>query len=212
MQNRLRIWQEILHPAWRWVVLIPFAAISVLATARDELIEAQHPELYKLSRWLPGWSWQVYLLIGATLAIALILEGTYRAVKRRDDLLTGIFAPEKAISHLVDLRDEGRRLYNDTSHPPETYNKALEDWESRVADFILQHYSSSELHAFRSATFFNGGEYTLSGISNEWREATKNQRVILTARIVALDRTIQSGSLKFFGPRQKAAEWLEKHR
>jgi len=157
--------------------------------------------------------------IFALLAFCALWFAAYRVwlVERQTNydlrgLLRGLFDTEKAIERLVELHAEGKRLYNDTDCAPDVYNRVLEEWESRVADFILQHYSASELHAFRSYTFYNGGEYMLpEGVPQEWRKSTEKQRIMCTARIVALDRTIQHGSNEFLGPRLKAAEWLEKH-
>lgn len=113
-------------------------------------------------------------------------------------LINGMIEPEKTIAKLIELQEQGLLLYKGTNHFPEDYIKALQEWEKTVADFIREHYSSAELHAFKTYVFFNDGEYTLpNSIPDDWREATKDQRVQCTARIVALNRTIQSGSTDF---------------
>jgi hypothetical protein len=59
---------------------------------------------------------------------------------------------------------------------------------------------------------YSGSEYPLPDeISNDWKTATHAARVKCTARIIAINRTIDSGSIRFFGPRQKLAEWIRAH-
>jgi hypothetical protein len=209
-RGRLHVWREVTHPFWRWCVLIPFAILGFLDTIRDDLVGSQNP-IFHLGYWLPGWPWHYWALVIAILTIAMLLEGAYQAIKRRDDLLFGMMEPEGALAELARMQSEGRRLYNETNQAPQDYISKLQQWENEVADFISKHYSVSELHTFRSSTFFNGGEYTLpDGVPREWLEATQHQRIVCTARLVALDEIIRYGSSEFFGPRLKLAEWMEK--
>jgi hypothetical protein len=208
MTRRVRIWREILQPTWNWLVLIPLAVIGSLATIRDELVGSANP-IYRLAYWLPAWPWYIYSLITAFVVILLILGAAFRAIKKRDDLMFGVFAPEKTIARLVEMQEEGKRLYFNTDCSPAAYIKSLEQWEVKVAEFIREHYSSAELHAFRKFVFLGGSQYTLKNASQEWLTATEQNRILYTSRIMALDQTIQNGSSEFFGPRLKLAEWLE---
>jgi hypothetical protein len=191
-------------------VLIPLAIIGAISTVREDLIGSENP-IYRVAYWLPGWQWQTYALIWAILMIALILESSYRAIKKRDDLMHGVFAPEKTIARLIELQDEGMRVYYDTNHAPNEYINNLEQWEATVANVIRENYSEAELHSFNSYIFASGGEYTLDAVSDDWKAATHSQRVKCTSRIMAINRTIDSGSMQFFGPRRKLAEWLNCH-
>jgi hypothetical protein len=96
MLTRFHILREVVRPAWTWVVLIPLTAIGFFATIRDELIEAQHPELYRIAHVLP-WAWQTYALIPAFVVVLLVLAGAYRAIKKRDDLMLGLLRPKKQL-------------------------------------------------------------------------------------------------------------------
>jgi hypothetical protein len=160
-RGRLHVWREVSLPFWRWCVLIPFAVLGFLDTIRDDLIGSQNPVLH-LGYWLPGWPWHYWALIIAILTIAMLLEGAYRAVRRRDDLLFGMTEPEGVIAKLVHMQSEGRRLYNETNQASQDYINKLQQWENGVADLISKHYSVSELHTFRSSTFFSGGEYNFA--------------------------------------------------
>jgi hypothetical protein len=189
-------------------VLIPLAIIGAIATVREELIGSENP-IYRVAYWLPSWRWQTYTLIGTILMIGLILESAYRAIKKRDGLMHGVFAPEKTIARLVKLQEEGKLAYYDTNRTPDEYIKNLEQWEATVANLIKENYSEAELHSFHSYNFFSGGEYTLPDATlDDWKSATHAKRVICTARIMAINRTIEYGSTQFFGPRLKLAEWL----
>jgi hypothetical protein len=139
------------------------------------------------------------------------LEGAYRAVKERDDLLYGIMGPEKAIALLVELQAEGRLLLHETNCAPDAYIQALDRWEAKVTEFIREHYSSAELHAFRSFVYFGGAQYMPKNSSEEWLAATERKRIQYTARIAALDETIKYGSGDFLGTRLKLEEWMERH-
>ena len=188
MSSPVRIWREVLHPTWKWAVLVPLAIISGVATVRDELIEAKNPELYRIAHWLPAWPWPIYAAVAAVTGILLIMGGAYRAIKRRDDLIDAMFSPERAIARLVELQEEGRRIYNETNLSAENYITKLQQWEIAVGEFIREHYSVAELHAFRSFVYLGGAQYTLANVPQDWLAATEKQRIISTSRIMALDK------------------------
>jgi hypothetical protein len=205
VQGRLQIWRELLHPLWRWLVLIPFAILGVLDTIRDDILRSNEPA-DRLGYWIPAWSWRAYALIIALLTIILILEGAYRAIKRREEILFEIAATEKTLARLSDLHKEGKRRYFDKSLPVDVYVRNLELWEAEVAKLIQEKYSSSELHFFRS---FGGGAQYMIDAPDEWLSATEPKRILYTARIDALDQVIQSGGNQFLGPKIHLDEWIE---
>lgn len=213
MSERHLIWWEILRPSWRWGVLVPLALLGSLATIRDDIINPGHPELFRLAHWLPRLEWQTYAIVGSAVFVFLILESAYRAIKWREDLIIEIASVEETISKLVLLQEEDRRCYFDTNYPAERYIENLKQWEDRASKLISDKYSASELHSFKSYSFFNGGEYMLPDeIAVEWRTATEDQRKRSTARIMALDKIIQYGSGEFLGPKMKLAAILESRR
>jgi hypothetical protein len=70
------------------MMLIPLAVIGAFDTIREDFIRPESPA-FKISYWLPGWTWRTYGLIGCIFMIMLILESAYRAIKKRDDLMRG---------------------------------------------------------------------------------------------------------------------------
>jgi hypothetical protein len=209
MPSRLRIWREIALPLWRWVVLIPFAVLGLWDTIRDDLIGSTNP-IFHLGYWLPEWPWYCWTLIIAGLSIVIVLEGAYRAIAKRDDLLIGIFSPEKIIAQLVELQQKGLRIYKNVDCTPQAYIENLKRWEADVEKILTENFSVSELHTFQTRGFYNGGQYAVSA-SKEWLETTEEQRIHTSARIWALHHIIEYGSSEFMGPRLKAAQWLEDH-
>jgi hypothetical protein len=206
MVSRLHIWREILNPAWRWSVLIPVAALGAIATVRDELIQPEKPELFRLARYLPTWPWYVYALIGAAIVVVLILESAYRVVRKREIILQEIATTESTLTQLSRLHAEGRRRYNDTASPPQVYVRNLELWEEDVTRILQEKYFASELHFFRS--YGSGATYKIYGASQEWLVATLDKRTLYTARIDALNHIVQDGGNHFLGPKMKLAEMM----
>ncbi len=70
------MWKDILvFPAWRWIVVVPFAALGAYQTIQQQFLSAQLPPRLP---FLPAWPWWVWSLTGLLLVCVLILEGAYR--------------------------------------------------------------------------------------------------------------------------------------
>jgi hypothetical protein len=85
--DRLAVTGEIFQPAWRWLVVAPFALLSIAQTARDELLATEVAEKYKLSNlfhYIPDidWRWYLAMLLGAV--VIVLIEGAFRAVRNRE--------------------------------------------------------------------------------------------------------------------------------
>jgi hypothetical protein len=101
MQRR-KIWWEILHPTWGWLVLTPFAILSAVQAVRDEYLAPEVAAHYRLPEILPKWEWERWALVTATLLVVLLLESAYRAIRKREieiAALRGDLAPVLSFSY-----------------------------------------------------------------------------------------------------------------
>jgi hypothetical protein len=70
-----------------------------MGAIRDEIVTPEHPELYKVVRWLPNWRWQTYALGVLFVFLVIVLESAYRAIVKRESGLEAL----RAVSSDLDL-------------------------------------------------------------------------------------------------------------
>lgn len=77
--DRAHFWWVILsRPTWRWLVTLPFAGLSIFQVIREEFFTLAAQERYRLPHYVPSWTWERWALIGAGIAVVIILESAFR--------------------------------------------------------------------------------------------------------------------------------------
>jgi hypothetical protein len=75
---RARHWHAVIRRSvWRFVALF-FSVAGALAFVRDEFLSPKWQARLKMPAWLPAWPWYWWAIAALLVAIAAILEGSYR--------------------------------------------------------------------------------------------------------------------------------------
>jgi hypothetical protein len=98
MRSRIKIWVGLLKPGWNWLVIVPLTILGSLGTVRDQLIVPERPILYTVAYWLPDWPWPIYVLTIMILWLIVILESSYRIIKKRDKEICDLKSPRIKLS------------------------------------------------------------------------------------------------------------------
>jgi hypothetical protein len=207
-------WRGSISSALNWAGIIGVGIVGGYLERRGSQMSDPHAwqDVVKWGLIYTAVAWAIIFIV------RLIIIAPFQLFKMKKDradklegLLADIFAPESVIARLVELQQDGMKIYNDSDHAPDAYIDNLKRWEAEVEKLLTANFSASELHSFRSRGFYSGSQYMLPNVSKEWLDATEKQRIHSTARIYALNHIIEFCSTNFFGPRLKAAEWLENH-
>ena len=99
-------------------------------------------------------------------------------IAQRDAVVREILDRETTAQILIDLHEEGWRLYKDLSDL-NGWDYRLRAWEERVEQMIRERLSVAEMHAFRNR-YTPGFMRDLPDAPEEWRERVKRD---LVARI-----------------------------
>lgn len=122
-KRRAKLWKDVLvRPAWRWLVVAPFALLGIYQTIREEFILSRLPNDEQdkyLWNWL-DWQWEWWLLIALVFTIVTILESAFRRVRPVEDQLDKLNDIAKQREHLqnqlvtlVEYRTMGTILKNE---------------------------------------------------------------------------------------------------
>lgn len=87
IHSRLSHWRQVLWPAWRYLLVVPFTLITGVTWLRDEWLKPEQAARWKLPAIISGVPWHVWLIATLLLLLIFVLEGSYRASKykaRRD--------------------------------------------------------------------------------------------------------------------------------
>ena len=82
MGKRRFVWEVVLRPCWRWLVVAPFAAMGAWQQSREWAVDIKwaEPNAIALPSYLDA-GWQSYLLIALALTVLLILWSAHKVTK-----------------------------------------------------------------------------------------------------------------------------------
>jgi hypothetical protein len=150
LRERFKIWWELLKPGWKWLVLAPLTLLGIIGTIRDQLIAPEHPWL-KLVYWLPHWTWSTYLLLIVFGWFVLVLEGSYQAIKKRDNQLHDRHKKKEKRLALAGFLEQGQRLedrYDIFGCAPAT--EAVDKWNQSIEKYLIAEFDISYVARFRN--------------------------------------------------------------
>lgn len=87
--KRIPVWREILWRPATLLVSVPWFLVRAYDLYRTEFISPEKQAALQLRNWIPG-PWWVWAMLSLAIALCVVLEGAYRAVRKREQELAAL--------------------------------------------------------------------------------------------------------------------------
>jgi hypothetical protein len=93
---RLRAWKEVVWRPWVWVLTALYALLQLYQSFKGEWLTGEAQEKWRLPKILPTLRWWQWVIGWLVLFVAVVLEGSYRAIRDRDEAIN---RRDRALAH-----------------------------------------------------------------------------------------------------------------